>query len=112
MTKYYANFYKKEAMVYISHLDLMMLMRRAIRRADLPYVLTEGFTPRVKISMPKALKLGVESGDEEIFFWLRNELDELEVKNRLNGQLPEGIKILKAGKYDKAKESEREGRTR
>ncbi|GAG09244.1 unnamed protein product, partial [marine sediment metagenome] len=78
--RYNATFEKKGSMVYISHLDLMTLFRRAIRRANLPFVLTKGFTPRVKISMPKALKVGSESTSEEMSFWL-------EEKNEPEGRI-------------------------
>ena len=95
IAKYNASFFKKGEMVYISHLDLMMLFRRAIRRASLPYVLTKGFTPRVKISIPKALKLGKESEKEEMSFWLTEEKDQEEILTDINREVPEGIKITK-----------------
>jgi radical SAM-linked protein len=92
--RYDAIFCKKGSMVYISHLDLMALFRRAMRRADLPFVLTEGFTPRVKISMPKALKVGKESDREEMSFWLSEEREPGELLEKLNKELPEGVKVL------------------
>lgn len=98
LTKYNAFFCKKGDMVYISHLDLMTLFRRAIRRADLPFFLTGGFSPRVKISMPKALKLGVESENEEISLWLTENVPEGEVMNLMNKCLPEGVKIISIAK--------------
>ncbi len=92
--KYSAIFYKKGNMVYISHLDLMKLFRRAMRRADLPFVLTRGFTPRVRISMPKALKLGKESEREKMEFWLTEERDPSGLIEMINRELPEGIRVL------------------
>jgi radical SAM-linked protein len=92
--KYNATFEKKGSMVYISHLDLMTLFRRAIRRAGLEFVLTRGFTPRVKISMPKALKVGKESNSEEMSFWLTEDKDPEELAEAINEQLPEGVRIL------------------
>ncbi len=67
--KYKAKFSKMGDMKYISHLDLMTLFRRTMRRVELPYVITKGFTPRVKLSIPQALKLGVESSEEEVTFF-------------------------------------------
>ncbi|MFQ5952373.1 MAG: TIGR03936 family radical SAM-associated protein [Candidatus Omnitrophota bacterium] len=96
--RYNATFQKKGNMVYISHLDLMALFRRSIRRADLPFVLTEGFTPRVKISAPKALKVGQESDSEEMVFWLREEKESDELAQALNEQMPEGVRILQIKK--------------
>ncbi len=94
--KYVVEFEKKGDMVYISHLDLMTLFRRSMRRADLPFVLTKGFTPRVKISLPRALKLGVSSDSEEAWFWLTEKIGTEKFLSAINKQLPEGISILKA----------------
>jgi len=80
-------------MVYISHLDLMTLFRRSIRRASLSFVLTAGFTPRVKISIPKALKLGRESDNEEMGLWLTEEKPARDVMKSINHELPEGVRI-------------------
>jgi radical SAM-linked protein len=94
MIKYAAKYSKKEMMVYISHLDLMNLFRRAMRRAALPIVLTGGFTPRVRISMPKAMKLGAEVEGEEMFFWLSEKKDEILVEALINTELPPGIRVF------------------
>ena len=92
--QYKAVFEKRSDMVYISHLDLMNLFRRAFRRANLPFVLTEGFTPRIKISIPQALKLGTESKNEHMSFVLSEEKDREDVAKAINKELPEGIRIL------------------
>lgn len=94
MIRYDAIFEKKGLMIYISHLDLMMLFQRAIRRAAIPFVLTKGFTPRVKISIPKALKLGRESDREEMSLWLTEQKDVQETTQKINLCLPEGVKIV------------------
>ncbi|MDO8662314.1 MAG: TIGR03936 family radical SAM-associated protein [Candidatus Omnitrophota bacterium] len=86
-------FSKKGAMIYIGHLDLMRLLTRAMRRADLPLKISEGFSPHPKLSLKRALKLGVESEHEEGTIILRLPVEEEEFKIRLQQQLPEGIKI-------------------
>ena len=80
-------------MKFISHLDLMRLFMRAVRRAALPIKMTEGFSPHPKISLKRALKLGVESDNEEATFVLRETISPQEFKQRLQKQLPEGIQI-------------------
>jgi radical SAM-linked protein len=87
------RFTKKGMMKYISHLDLMRLFMRASRRAELPVKITEGFSPHPKISIKRALKLGVESEDEEAVFVLREPMNPQDFKQRLQEQLPEGIII-------------------
>ena len=90
------SFAKKGPMCYISHLDLMRLLMRAMRRAELPLKLSEGFNPRPKLSIKRALKLGVESENEEASIILRERLLPEDFKRRLKEQLPEGIIIKDA----------------
>jgi radical SAM-linked protein len=80
-------------MKYISHLDLMRLFMRAMRRADLPLKITEGFSPHPKLSIKRALKLGIESENEEATVVLKEQINTDDFRNRLQEQLPEGIKI-------------------
>jgi radical SAM-linked protein len=91
MYKINFTFSKKEKMIFISHLDLMRLFMRALRRASLPIKMTEGFSPHPKISLKRALKLGVASENEEATFVLRESVSPEEFKERLQEQLPAGI---------------------
>ena len=86
-------FAKKGLMKYISHLDLMRLLMRAMRRAELPLKMSEGFSPHPKLSIKRALKLGVESDHEEATIVLNGFIAPDEFKAKLQPQLPEGIKI-------------------
>lgn len=86
-------FSKNGAMKYISHLDLMRLFMRAMRRACLPIKFSEGFSPHPKLSIKRALKLGVESENEEAQIVLTDEIDNLLFKKLLSSQLPKGIEI-------------------
>ncbi|MDD5129494.1 MAG: TIGR03936 family radical SAM-associated protein [Candidatus Omnitrophica bacterium] len=87
------NFSKQGLMRYISHLDLMRLFMRAMRRAELPLKMTEGFSPHPKLSFKRALKLGVESQQEEASIVLKFPVTPEDFKDRLQKQLPEGIEI-------------------
>ena len=58
------RFEKSEAVRFISHHDVMRAFQRAVRRADLPVRLTQGFNPRPRIIFPAALELGIASLDE------------------------------------------------
>lgn len=83
-------------MRFISHLDLMRLFHRALRRAGLPVTITKGFSPRIKMSVVKALKLGVESLSEEALFYTDDKVSPEEFKDRINAKLPDGVKITSA----------------
>ena len=83
-------------MRFISHLDLVRLFQRALRRAGLPVTITKGFSPRLKVSITKALKLGVESSHEEAVICTDESVDMKNFIEAINKQLPEGIKVTGA----------------
>ena len=83
-------------MRFVSHLDLVRLFQRASRRAGVPVTITKGFSPRLKISITRALKLGLESVSEEVIFGLDKDVVPEEFILRMNDKLPEGVKFLRA----------------
>jgi radical SAM-linked protein len=90
---YHFRVRKEQEMIYISHLDLMRLLGRAVRRASLPVALTLGFHPHFKLRMKRALKLGVSSQSEEGQMVLDERIEEKELEWRLQAQLPQGLKV-------------------
>lgn len=96
MYKITFTFSKKGMMRYISHLDLMRLLTRAMRRADLPLKISEGFSPHPKLSIKRALKLGLESENEEAAIILKIPVTPQDFQARVQKQLPEGIQIKNA----------------
>ncbi|MBI5123800.1 MAG: DUF2344 domain-containing protein [Candidatus Omnitrophica bacterium] len=89
-----AVFSKTGDMRFISHLDLMRLFQRALRRADLPVTISKGFSPHLKISIKRALKLGAESNEEELMIDMSKDISAAELKEPLNKNLPNGVRIL------------------
>ena len=85
-------------MRFISHLDLIRLFQRALRKAGLPVTITKGFSPRLKVSITKALKLGVASVHEEAVIYTDEPVDASNFIKSINKQLPEGIKVTGAEK--------------
>jgi radical SAM-linked protein len=83
-------------MKFISHLDLLRLFARAFRRADIPLKMTEGFSPHPKISIVKALKLGIESEHEEAQVILKDMIPAERFLTAVRKELPEGIEIREA----------------
>ncbi len=79
---------------YISHLDLMRAMQRAIKRAKLPIWYTQGFNPHIYIMFPLTLSLGFESKVEVMDFALLEDMDCDEVVRALDAQMPEGMRIV------------------
>ncbi|MCL2054974.1 MAG: TIGR03936 family radical SAM-associated protein [Oscillospiraceae bacterium] len=91
-----AVFEKTGRAAYISHLDLMRAIQRAVSRAQLPLWYTQGFNPHVYINLPLALPLGIGSVCEIMDFALTENSELEEIITRLNQTLPEGIKFLRA----------------
>lgn len=87
-----AKFKKDGMMRFISHLDFIRLIYRALRRAEIPFVLTEGFSPHPKVKFDQALKLGVR-GEMEVLF-LKTKMELLEFKDRIDRQLNEDLRTI------------------
>jgi radical SAM-linked protein len=83
-------------MALVSHLDLMRLFDRAVRRAALPVSFTAGFSPSPRISVALALPLGVTSSGEIVDFELTQSVDPATFQQQLSRQLPADIPIYKA----------------
>jgi len=55
-----------EDLKFLGNLDMLNLMGRALRRADVPFALSEGFNPHIKLSLGTVLPVGVW-GENEYF---------------------------------------------
>lgn len=92
-------FFTKTGMAkYISHLDLMRCMARAVKRAGLPLWFTEGFNPHLFMTFARPLSLGQESLCESVDVRLVDEMSLKEIKTRLNDALPADITVISAAK--------------
>ncbi len=92
-------FFTKTGMAkYISHLDLMRCMTRALRRAQIPLWYTEGFNPHLFMTFARPLPLGVESLCESVDIRLVGEMTFREIKTRLNDALPRDITVISVAK--------------
>ncbi|MBQ3726834.1 MAG: TIGR03960 family B12-binding radical SAM protein [Selenomonadaceae bacterium] len=96
--KYRAQIRKGEQIAVLSHLDYMNVFMRALLRSKLPAAWSEGFNPHLKVSFASALAVGVTSDCEYVDFELAAAVDEREVFERLNAQLPSGAEILRLKK--------------
>ena len=90
------KYFKDGPITYISHLNLVQVFTRALRRADIPVVISSGFNPRFRISFGPPLPLGISSTSEYLDIRLKEEVKVEELTERLNLVLPQGLKILRA----------------
>ncbi len=93
------RYQEDEAVRFVSHLDMMRELERTLRRAGLPILYTEGFSPRPKISSGPPLPLGWTSISEWIDVelagdWPYGRLGDL--LEKLNARTARGIRFLQA----------------
>lgn len=80
---------------YVSHLDLMRAMTRALRRAKVPLWYTEGFNPHPYITFALPLSLGMESLCESMDMRIEGDNTNEDIFEMLKGSMPPGIEIVK-----------------
>ncbi len=78
---------------FLGHLDLTRTIHKALRRAELPMAFSKGFHPMPKTAFGQPLSLGIESLQEEMVLQLESPEPANQVMDRLNRELPQGIKI-------------------
>ena len=89
-------FYEKKGMAkFISHLDTVRCITRAMKRAQVPIWFTEGFNPHAFLTFAMPLSLGFESYCETVDFRLTEDVDLGELAEKLNNALPVDITVKK-----------------
>ncbi|WP_300330914.1 TIGR03936 family radical SAM-associated protein [Fusobacterium sp.] len=88
-------FNKYDDMKYISHLDLLRVMDRLLRRAGVPIKYSQGFHPRPKISLGNPISLGTEAFNEPMDIELREDMTNAELMEKLNSKSVLGFEFTK-----------------
>lgn len=79
---------------FLSHLEVMRALERSARRASLPYAVTQGFNPHMKVAFGPALPVG-SAGEREFYdLWLTRYVPPAEVLERLGSATPDGLVAL------------------
>jgi len=91
--KYRLTFSKMGLAGYLSHLEVARTFIRALRRTGLKMVFSKGYHPMPKVSFTYALPVGTESLHETVNVELYETIPVSTFKERLNGQLPDGIRV-------------------
>lgn len=87
------KFSKTGHLRFISHLDTIRLIVRAVRRTNINVAYTKGFRKRPRIAFGPPLPVGV-SGTKEYFDLFFDQPFSGDLKSMLNKVLPEGLHIL------------------
>lgn len=88
------TFSKTGTLRHLSHLEVTRALLRAMRRAEIPLVYTEGFHPHPKVSFGPALPVGVEGLNEYFDMEIYGDIDVFEIPAKMNATLPEGLRII------------------
>lgn len=93
-------FGKQGDMALVSHLDLLRLFDRVMRRASLPIAFTGGFHPNPRICVASALALGASSSGEIVDLELSKPVDVETFREQLAKELPTDIPIYNVEQID------------
>ena len=77
----------------LSHLDLARCVERMLRRADVPFKMTQGFHPAPRVVFALSLPLGVLGLNEVVEIELAEPRDEADLLGALNAQAPRGLEF-------------------
>ena len=97
------RFRKSGDLRWISHRDLVRVMERLCRRANLQLRMSEGFHPKPKMSFPSALALGIAGHHEVMEMELVEPIDPRAIHDALAQQAPEGLTICQVESVDAAR---------
>jgi radical SAM family uncharacterized protein/radical SAM-linked protein len=95
-TRYRLRYTKLERASYIGHIDVMRLLARVFRRAQVPVGYTLGYHPKPNMSFGPALALGVPSLGEVFEVRLDGRPEPEALLEALNQVAPEGLRFLAA----------------
>jgi len=94
------RFSREEQIKFISHLDMIRLWQRALKRAGIPLAYSEGFNPRPRVSLAVPLALGITSEAELMDIFCSRLVSPHWFTEAVNRQLPPGIRILQVHPID------------
>lgn len=94
MAKYVIKFSKEGYICYISHLDMLRLFKRAMKKAEIPLVYSQGFNPHPKLGFAQPLSLGYSSIAEYLEFETTEEYPAEKILKKMKAQMPVGINLF------------------
>jgi radical SAM-linked protein len=89
-------FQKMGDLRFLSHLEVMKALSRALRRAQIPMAYSQGYNPQPKLSFALALPVGVEGWQELADIELSAAMAPEELMTRVNRHLAPELRLLRA----------------
>ena len=100
--RYRAYYSKLHQACFFSHLDVINIIQRALRRANISVIYSKGFHPKMQLSYLPALPLGMGGRSEVIEFKSEYLYTPKEFVRQMNNFLPSGIKFIDLKKLEKS----------
>ena len=92
--RYTVTYSRMGDICYLGHLEILQIVFRILRRAEIRTNFSKGFNPSPKVSFGPAMPVGTQSLAEYFIMDLPAPLDNLEdAKARLNKQMPPGLTV-------------------
>jgi len=101
MSKYRFCYAKKDEVKYVSHLDFIRTVERAMKRAHFRVAHSQGFNPHPQMAVAVPLSVGLTSQCEYMDIAFDEPMDLKELKERFNAALPDGFHILQIKDLEK-----------
>ncbi len=93
--KYMVHYSRTGDICYLGHLEILQVVFRSLRRAEIVTHFSQGFNPSPKVSFGPALPVGTESLDEFFIMDLPKPLKHPDnTAKSLNDKLPPGLKVF------------------
>lgn len=94
------RYVKEGRLRYLGHLEVMHTIERSVRRAGLPYAVTQGFSPHLRAGFSAALPVGTGSSCEWYDLFMTELVPAPEALARLAAATPVGLAPQEAGYVD------------
>lgn len=92
--RYTVTYSRMGDICYLGHLEILQIVFRVLRRAEIRTNFSKGFNPSPKVSFGPAMPVGTQSLSEYFVMDLPVPLDNLEeTKSRFNKQMPPGLEV-------------------
>ena len=88
---------KQDRLRHLAHLEVLGTIDRCVRRASLPFSVSNGFSPRMRVQFSSALPVGASSQGEWYDLYLRDLVDVNEAFERLCNATPADLAPVRAG---------------
>lgn len=94
------SYVKSGRLKYLGHLEVLHTVERIVRRAGLPYAVTQGFSPHMKMGFSSALPVGTSSTCEWFDLYMMERLPESACLERLVAASPADLAPTGCGYID------------